>query len=99
MKDAPDRPTRQPAYAIRFSPLTGAPAADASCPPRASAAIGNSALYIYRWDRGGRKGQRCRLFARGMMNSVGLAFEERVQDGHLWQCAEEGLSHAARAPR
>lgn len=37
---------------------------------------GGSTLYIYRWDRCGRKGQRCRVFARGTMNSVGLAFED-----------------------
>lgn len=32
--------------------------------------------YVYRWDRCGRKGQRCRVFARGTMNSVGLEFED-----------------------
>lgn len=39
--------------------------------------------YIYRWDRCGRKGQRCRVFARSRrwtngksMNSVGLEFED-----------------------
>lgn len=45
------------------SPPVGAPAA----PPR---------LYLYRWDRCGRKGQHCRVFARGTMNSVGLVFED-----------------------
>lgn len=39
--------------------------------------------YVYRWDRCGRKGQRCRVFARSgrwpngkSMNSVGLEFED-----------------------
>jgi hypothetical protein len=32
--------------------------------------------YVYRWDRCGRKDQRCRVFARGTMNSVGLEFED-----------------------
>lgn len=39
--------------------------------------------YIYRWDRCGRKGQRCLVFARSRrwpngksMNSVGLEFED-----------------------
>ena len=32
--------------------------------------------YIFRWDRCGRKGQRCRVFARGTMNNVGLEFED-----------------------
>lgn len=32
--------------------------------------------YRYRWDRHGRKGGRCCIFARGTMNSVGLVFED-----------------------
>lgn len=32
--------------------------------------------YVYRWDRQGRKGQRCRLVTRGTMNSVLLEFED-----------------------
>lgn len=39
--------------------------------------------YIYRWNRCGRKGQLCRVFARSRrwpngkgMNSVGLEFED-----------------------
>ena len=32
--------------------------------------------YIYRWSHQGRKGQRCRLVARGTMNSVLLEFED-----------------------
>jgi hypothetical protein len=43
---------------------------------RAGGQPGGSTLYIYRWDRCGRKGQRCRVFARGTMNSVGLVFED-----------------------
>ncbi|MGO4171607.1 hypothetical protein [Bosea sp. TAF32] len=35
-----------------------------------------SFTYIYRWNRCDRKGQRCRVFARGTMNSVGLEFED-----------------------
>jgi hypothetical protein len=30
--------------------------------------------YIYRWDRQGCKGRRCRLVARGSMNSALLEF-------------------------
>lgn len=33
-------------------------------------------VYIFRWNRCGRKGQRYRDFARGTMNSVGLEFED-----------------------
>lgn len=33
-------------------------------------------MYIYRWDRCGRKGQRCRVVARGSMNSCLLEFED-----------------------
>lgn len=36
----------------------------------------DSLVYIYRWNRSARKGQRCRVFARGTMNSVGLEFED-----------------------
>jgi hypothetical protein len=40
--------------------------------------------YIFRWDRCGRKGQRCAVFARSRrggiygrgMNSVGVRFED-----------------------
>lgn len=32
--------------------------------------------YIYRWDRHGRKGQRCRLIARGKMNSICVEFAD-----------------------
>lgn len=32
--------------------------------------------YIYFWNRMGRKGQRCRVLARGSMNSCWLQFED-----------------------
>ena len=32
--------------------------------------------YVYRWNRMGRKGQRCRIMARGGMNSVCIEFED-----------------------
>ncbi|HEV7258977.1 MAG TPA: hypothetical protein VGN82_14445 [Bosea sp. (in: a-proteobacteria)] len=47
-----------------------------SLPRRAGSPTGKSRVYLYRWDRCGRKGQRCRVFARGTMNSVGLLFED-----------------------
>lgn len=33
-------------------------------------------FYIYRWDRCGRKGQRCKVTARGKLNSCRLEFED-----------------------
>ena len=33
-------------------------------------------LYIYRWDRQGRKGQTCRVTARGKFNSIRVEFED-----------------------
>ena len=36
----------------------------------------NGQVYIYRWDRQGKKGQRCRVLARGTMNSCLLEFED-----------------------
>lgn len=32
--------------------------------------------YIYRWNRFGRKGQRCKVTARGTMNSCRVEFED-----------------------
>lgn len=32
--------------------------------------------YVYRWNRMGRKGQRCRVTARGTMNSCRVEFED-----------------------
>ena len=32
--------------------------------------------YIFRWDRGGRKGQECRVTARGKMNSCRVEFSD-----------------------
>jgi hypothetical protein len=32
--------------------------------------------YIYRWDRQGRKGQRCNVTARGAMNSCRVEFDD-----------------------
>lgn len=32
--------------------------------------------YIYRWDRCGRKGQRCTVTARGKMNSCLVVFAD-----------------------
>jgi hypothetical protein len=33
-------------------------------------------VYIYRWNRMGRKGQRCVVLARGAMNSCRVLFED-----------------------
>lgn len=33
-------------------------------------------LYTYRWDRQGRKGQTCRVTARGKFNSIRVEFED-----------------------
>lgn len=32
--------------------------------------------HIYRWDRHGRKGQPCRVTARGRMNSIRVEFAD-----------------------
>ena len=32
--------------------------------------------YIYRWNRCGKKGQRCRVTARGTLNSCRVEFED-----------------------
>lgn len=32
--------------------------------------------YVYRWDRQGRKGQQCKVTARGKMNSIRVEFSD-----------------------
>lgn len=32
--------------------------------------------YVYRWDRQGRKGQPCKVTARGKMNSIRVEFAD-----------------------
>lgn len=32
--------------------------------------------YVYRWDRQGRKGQRCAVTARGTKNSIRVEFPD-----------------------
>lgn len=36
----------------------------------------SGARYVFRWNRLGRKGQRCRVTARGTMNSCRLEFDD-----------------------
>lgn len=44
--------------------------------PRLSPQKPPSVDYLYRWDRQGRKGQRCRVTARGKFNSIRVEFED-----------------------
>lgn len=77
MKDATIPVLPHAPLAIRCVALAGARAAGVCLAPRPRASAANSdRIYIYRWDRCSRKGQRCRVFARGTMNSVGLEFED-----------------------
>jgi hypothetical protein len=47
--------------------------------------------YIYRWDRHGRKGQRCLVVARGKMNSCLVKFEV---DGYTMVTSHNALKLA-----
>jgi hypothetical protein len=47
--------------------------------------------YIYRWDRHGRKGQRCLVVARGKMNSCLVKFEA---DGYTMVTSRNALKLA-----
>lgn len=77
MDDAANRSAAHPMLAIRLFPLADVRAADVrEAPPGRSVGSQSAVTYIYRWDRHGRKGNRCRVFARGTMNSVGLEFED-----------------------
>ena len=51
-------------------------------------------LYVYRWNRQGRKDQRCRLVARGTMNFCLLAFE----DGYTMVSSRNALMKEKRTP-
>ena len=43
--------------------------------------------YIFRWDRHGRKGQRCVVLARGTLNSLLVRFE----DGYMMVTSRNAL--------
>jgi hypothetical protein len=43
--------------------------------------------YSFRWDRQGRKGQRCVILARGTMNSCLVRFE----DGYMMVTSRNAL--------
>jgi hypothetical protein len=43
--------------------------------------------YIFRWDRNGRKGQRCVVLTRGTMNSCLVRFE----DGYMMVTSRNAL--------
>jgi hypothetical protein len=76
MDDARSELATHPELAIRLFPLADAQAADAlKLTPGQSVGSQSAQVYRYRWDRHGRKGQRCWVFARGTMNSVDLEFE------------------------
>ena len=49
------------------------------------------ATYIYRWNRQGRKGQRCEVTARGTMNSCCVRFA----DGYQMVTSRNALKRAA----
>lgn len=47
-------------------------------------------IYIYRWNRCDRKGQRCKVTARGTMNSCRVEFE----DGFVMVTSRNALKKA-----
>jgi hypothetical protein len=47
----------------------------------------SDATYIFRWDRHGRKGQRCVILASGTMNSCLIRFE----DGYMMVTSRNAL--------
>lgn len=57
----------------------------------ASAALDAHYPYVYRWDRCGRKGQRCAVSARGKMNSCRVEFV----DGFVMITSRNALRKAA----
>ena len=51
--------------------------------------------YIYRWDRCGRKGQRCKVTARGSLNSARVEF----LDGGVLITSRNALKRAEPASK
>ena len=51
----------------------------------------SDATYIFRWDRHGRKGQRCVVLAHGTMNSCLVRFE----DGYMMVTSRNALIRAS----
>ncbi len=49
--------------------------------------------YVYHWHRCGRKGQRCKVTARGKMNSCCVEF----QDGFKMITSRNAIRRAAQA--
>jgi hypothetical protein len=47
--------------------------------------------YIYRWNRQGKKGRRCKVTARGTMNSCRVEFE----DGYVMITSRNALKREA----
>jgi hypothetical protein len=54
----------------------------------------NGQVYIYRWNRMGRKGQRCVVLCRGSMNSCAVRFA----DGYIAVTSRNALARA-NSPR
>lgn len=50
--------------------------ARAARPTRSAGGAQTDTLYVFRWNRLDRKGQTCRVLARGAMNSCLVEFED-----------------------
>lgn len=48
--------------------------------------------YVFRWNRSGRKGQTCKVTARGTMNSCRVEFD----DGFIMVTSRNALMRATR---
>lgn len=61
------------------SQLAGNWKLNAGLPGRGEGADAAAFPYVYRWDRQGRKGELCRMTARGSMNSCRVEFKDGFQ--------------------
>lgn len=55
--------------------------------------------YIYRWDRQGRKGQRCAVLVRGTMNSCLVEFADGYRMVTNWNAIRKGREAAVYRDR
>jgi hypothetical protein len=67
--------------AVRIAELCCRPKASrararAAVPTTSASGVPPATRYVFRWNRLGRKGQTCRLIARGTMNSCLLEFDD-----------------------
>ena len=61
--------------------------------------INSLQVYIYRWNRMGRKGQRCIVMCRGTMNSCWVRFEDGLEAVTSRNALRKALADSSALPK